>query len=163
MPGGRRALVVGPCPRFLGWSLAGADRKQKRETRMKLRSLVVAALGLGLGMAVPAAAYAYQSMTTDTVNFRAGPGVGYQSYGALPAGTPVNVFYCQPGWCRASSFLGTGWVSSSYLGAGPRVYPRPYYPPRYYPREPYFRDYRFGPRPYYRRPRSGLNFYFRWP
>ena len=120
---------------------------------MKRRSLVTAALGLGLAMAVPAAAYAYPSHTTDTVNFRAGPGVGYQSYGALPAGTPVDVHYCQPGWCRASSFLGTGWVSSSYLGAGPRVYPRRTY-----------RPYRFEPRyPYYRRPRSGLNFYFRVP
>ena len=67
---------------------------------MKQRSLVTAALGLALAMAVPVAAHAYPSLTTDTVNFRAGPGVGYHSYGALPAGTPVNVFYCQPGWCR---------------------------------------------------------------
>ena len=58
---------------------------------MKLRSLAMAALGLGLAMAVPAAAYAYTSYTTDPVNFRAGPGVGYHSYGALPPGTPVNV------------------------------------------------------------------------
>ena len=126
---------------------------------MKLRSLVTAALGLGLAMAVPVVAYAYTSYTTDQVNFRAGPGVGYHSYGALPAGTPVDVRYCQPGWCRASSFLGTGWVSSSYLGGGARVHPRPYPYYRAYPYRPNYPNY-----PYYRRyPRSGLNFYFRWP
>ena len=101
---------------------------------MKLRSLATAALGLGLAMAVPAVAQAYTSYTTDSVNFRAGPGVGYRSYGALPAGTPVDVHYCQPGWCRASSFLGTGWVSSRYLDAARRVYPRPLLPAAYYPR-----------------------------
>ena len=85
---------------------------------MKQRLLVTAALGLGLAMAVPVVAYAYTSYTTDSVNFRAGPGTGYGSYGALPAGTPVNVSYCQPGWCRGSTFLGTGWVSSSYLSGG---------------------------------------------
>jgi len=126
---------------------------------MKLRSLAMAALGLGLAMAVPAAAYAYTSYTTDPVNFRAGPGVGYHSYGALPPGTPVNVFYCQPGWCRGSTFMGTGWVSSSYLSAGvPRAYPRMY--PRPYP---YYRPYEYPRRPYYRRYRPGFGFYFSVP
>ena len=75
----RRApgAVGRPSPRILGWSLAGAGRQWKRETRMKLRSLAIAALGLGMAMAVPAVAQAYTRYTTDSVNFRAGPGVGY--------------------------------------------------------------------------------------
>jgi uncharacterized protein YraI len=135
---------------------------------MKQRLLVTAALGLGLAMAVPVVAYAYTSYTTDAVNFRAGPGVGYASYGALPAGTALDVHYCQPGWCRATSFLGTGWVSASYLAASPGYAPRyapryaPYYTPHYYP---YYRTYPYyGRYPYYRRaPRSGFSFYFGWP
>jgi uncharacterized protein YraI len=130
---------------------------------MKLRLLATAALGLGMAFAIPAVAEAYTSYTTGAVNFRSGPGVGYASYGSLPAGTAVNVQYCQPGWCRASSFLGTGWVSSSYLSSGavyPRVYPRPdyrpypAYPPSY--RYPYYRHY-----DYY--PRSSFGFFFGWP
>ncbi len=128
---------------------------------MKIRSLVIAALGLGLAVAVPAAAQAYTSYTTGSVNFRSYPSVGSHVYGALPPGTPVNVFYCQPGWCRGSTFLGTGWVSSSYLSvAGPRAYPRVYRAPY-----PYYRPYPYRPHPrYYRRyPRSGFGFYFRVP
>ncbi len=127
---------------------------------MKRRSLVIAALGLGLAMAVPAAAYAYTSYTTNSVNFRSGPGVGYRSYGALPPGTAVDVRYCQPGWCRASSFLGTGWVASSYLSAGPRAYPRRYVRP-YRFRGPYpYRPYPYRP---YRGRRPGFGLYFGWP
>ncbi len=136
---------------------------------MKLHSLATAALGMGLALAVPGIAQAYTNYTTDSVNLRAGPGVGYQSYGALRAGTPIDVQYCQPGWCRGSSYLGTGWVSAAYLEAGgPRVYPRPY--PRPYPYAyPYaYRVYPapgpFGPYPYYRGyPRSGFGFYFGVP
>ncbi len=132
---------------------------------MKLRSLATAALGLGLVMAVPAVAQAYTNYTTDSVNFRAGPGVGYHSYGALPAGTPVDVHYCQADWCRATSFLGTGWVSSYYLEGARRIYPRRYFPPAYYAPYPYYRPHRYyRPYPYYRRyPRSGFSFYFGWP
>jgi hypothetical protein len=142
-----------------------------RKTKMTLRSLATAALGMGLAFAVPAVAHAYTNYTTDAVNLRAGPGVGYHSYGALGPGTPVEVSYCQPGWCRTSSYLGTGWVSSSYLAGGPVAYPRPY--PRVYPRfypqpYPYYRAYPFyPPHPYYPRyygyPRSGFSFYFRVP
>ena len=118
-------------------------------TTMKSRSLVAIALGLGLAMAVPAAAFAYTSYTTGSVNLRAGPGVGYASYGALPAGTTVDVRYCQPGWCNASTFMGQGWISSSLLG-GARVYPRAY--PHYYPAYPYY-----APRPFFRPPFGGQN------
>lgn len=129
---------------------------------MKLRSLATAALGLGLVMAVPAVAQAYTNYTTNSVNFRAGPGVGYRSYGALPAGTAVDVHYCQPDWCRASSYLGTGWVSSHYLSGARLVYPPRYYP-RYYPSYPRYYPYPYY-RPYpYRYPRSGFSFYFRIP
>ena len=163
MPGFAPGTVDRPSPRFLGWPLAGLDWQQKRETRMKLRSLVTAALGMGLALAVPAVAQAYTNYTTGTVNLRAGPGVGYHSYGALAAGTPVDVRYCQPGWCRASSYLGTGWVSSSYLAGGPRVYPRVY--PRPYPAYrpyPFYRPYPYYPR-YHGYPRSGFSFYFGVP
>jgi uncharacterized protein YraI len=148
-------------------SLAGADRQQKRETTMKLHALATVALGIGLALAVPAVAQAYTSYTTGSVNFRSGPGVGYGSYGALPPGTEVEVYYCQPGWCRISSFLGTGWVSSSYLSGG-RAYPRPY---PYYDRDPY--DDRVYPDPvppppppypyYYDYPRPGFGFYLGVP
>jgi uncharacterized protein YraI len=134
------------------------------------RSLVTAALGMGLAMGIPAVAHAYTTYTNSAVNLRAGPGTGFASYGLLAPGASVNVRYCQAGWCRASSYLGSGWVASSYLGGGPRMYPRPY---------PYYRPYAYGPRPYYRPysfyrpypyyrpyygyPRSGFSFYFRWP
>lgn len=136
---------------------------------MKLRLLVTAALGLGLAMAVPAAAYAYTGYTTDSVNLRAGPGVGYPSYGAVPGGTAVDVRYCQPGWCNVSTYMGRGWISSSYLG-GAHVYRRyypayPYYAPRpYFGPGPYFGPRPFYPyryHPYYHRP--GFGFYFGWP
>ena len=138
---------------------------------MKLRLLATAALGLGMAFAIPAVAEAYTSYTTGAVNLRSGPGVGYASYGALPAGTAVNVQYCQSGWCRTSSYRGTGWVSSSYLSgaAYPRAYPAPVYPRPYY--HPYYRPYPVYPRyygyPYYRHydyyPRSSFGFFFGWP
>jgi uncharacterized protein YraI len=131
---------------------------------MKLRPLIVAGLGMMLALALPAVAQAYTNYTTGGVNQRTGPGTGYRSIGTLPAGTPVNVTGCQPGWCSVTSFLGWGWVSSSYL-SGARVYPPPYYPrayPRVYPR-PYPPVYPYPYRyPYYRYPAPGLNFYFRW-
>jgi uncharacterized protein YraI len=136
---------------------------------MKLRSLAIVAFGFGLGMAAPTLALAYTNYTTSAVNQRTGPGTGYASLGALPAGTVVNVSGCQPGWCRASSFLGTGWISSSYLSGGQayvqpypnvRRYPyltyrtAPYYPrvypyyPRGYPYRPYLYPPRAQPYPY---------------
>ena len=135
---------------------------------MKLHSLATMALGAGLALAVPGVALAYTSYTIDSVNFRSGPGVGYQSYGALPAGTQLDVHYCQSGWCRASSFLGTGWVSSSYLDSGP-VYERPYRPYRPYPR---YRVYPVPPPPppplpppypYYYGPGPGFGLYLSVP
>jgi uncharacterized protein YraI len=132
---------------------------------MKFRPLIAAALGMGLALAVPAVAQAYSAHTTGGVNQRTGPGTGYPVVGTLGAGTPVNVTGCQPGWCSVSSYLGWGWVSSSYLSGGGRAYAPPYYPrvyPRVYPRPPiYPYPYRY---PYYRypRPAPGLNFYFGW-
>ena len=137
---------------------------------MKLRSLVTVALGMGLAIAVPAVAQAYTSYTTGSVNFRAGPGVGYASYGSLPAGTRVDVRYCQSGWCQASAFLGNGWIASSYLAGAQVVYPRPYAYPTYRA-YPYYRPYPYYGgygypfyRPYpYRYPHSGFSFYFGVP
>ena len=143
---------------------------------MKLRSLVTVALGMGLAVAVPAVAHAYTSYTIGSVNFRSGPGVGYSSYGTLPAGTQVDVRYCQAGWCQASAFLGNGWIASSYLGGAQGVYPRPYPYPTYrtyayptYRAYPYYRPYPYyggygdpfyRPYPYYGYPHSGFGFYF---
>ncbi len=136
---------------------------------MKLHALATVVLGMGLALAVPAVAQAYTSYTSDLVNLRAGPGVGYSSYGALPAGTPVEVFYCQPGWCKTSSFLGTGWVSARYLEGGRRVYPQPYpepypdpYPYRVYP-APLPPPFMPPPYPYGPYPRPGFGLYFGVP
>ena len=111
---------------------------------MKLRSLVTAALGMGLAMAVPAVAEAYTSYTTDVGQpARRARRRLPQLRRARPPGTPVDVHYCQPGWCRTSSYLGTGWVSSRYLAGAPRVYPpvRPIRRP--YPVYPTYRAYPF--------------------
>ncbi len=129
---------------------------------MKVRSLVVTALGMGMALAAPAVAYAYTSYTTGDVNQRTGPGTGYHRIGTLGAGSSLNVNYCQPGWCSVYSYLGPGWVSSSYLSGGP-VYRPPVYP-RIYPRV-YPQPYPYYPYPYYRNryPRSGFSLYFRVP
>ncbi len=122
---------------------------------MKLRSLAIAAIGMGIALAAPAVAHAYASYTTGSVNQRFGPGVGYPRMGSLPAGSYIDVRYCQPGWCQVNSYLGSGWVSSRFLSGTPvyRSYPRVY--PYPYPTYPY--PY------YYGYPRPGLNFYFRFP
>ena len=86
----------------------------------------------------------------------------------MPEGTPVDVHYCRSGWCEASSFLGTGWVSSYYLESD-----RPYRPYRSY--HPYRRAYPYRvypgppppvmppPYPYDDYRGSGFGFYFGVP
>lgn len=130
---------------------------------MKFRSLAVAAFAMAAAMAAPAVAHAYASYTTGSVNQRTGPSTGYQRMGVLGAGSAVDVRYCQPGWCRVSSYLGTGWVSSRYLTTyAPRAYPRNVYPAPY-PYYPYYGYRAPYPYPYYGYPRSGFSLYFRIP
>ena len=131
---------------------------------MKLRSLVVAAFGMAAALAVPSIAQAYASYTTGTVNQRTGPGTGYYKVGTLGAGTQVDVNFCQPGWCRVNSYLGSGWIASSYL-SGARAYPPPPVYPRAYPYPyPYPYPYYRYPAPYYYGyPGSGFSLFFRWP
>jgi uncharacterized protein YraI len=127
---------------------------------MDLRSLATTIFCIGL-LALPASGLAYTNYTTAAVNQRTGPGVGHGTLGALPAGTPVEVSGCRPGWCRASSDLGVGWISSKYLSGGQRsvraAYPAgrdPYATPRVYPY--YSSGYSY--RPYLDAPRAMPNY-----
>jgi uncharacterized protein YraI len=98
---------------------------------MLRRLLAIAAIGLGLGVTVPTVASAYSAFTTGALNVRFGPGVSYPKVGTLAYGTPVDVQFCQPGWCRIGYWGGTGWVSAKYLSTVPqrryvrRVQPAP--------------------------------------
>jgi uncharacterized protein YraI len=122
---------------------------------MTLRSLAMAALGFGF-LALPVPVLAQTGYTTAAVNQRTGPGTGHAILGALPAGTPVEISGCQPGWCRASSELGEGWISSRYLSGGqrtvraayPAMRPGAYATPRIYPsysNEYFYRPYLNAP------------------
>jgi uncharacterized protein YraI len=97
---------------------------------MVRRSLAIAAVCFGLIVSVPAIAHAYTLFTTGALNVRLGPGVQFAKIGALTYGTPVDVQFCQPGWCRIGYWGGTGWVSARYLSAVPqqRRYVRRYQP-----------------------------------
>ncbi|MXN64901.1 SH3 domain-containing protein [Stappia sp. GBMRC 2046] len=62
-------------------------------------------------------AFAAPAVTTANVNFRAGPGTGFQSFGTLPEGTEVDLGDCDEtgAWCSVTYQGNTGFVSGSYL------------------------------------------------
>ena len=107
---------------------------------MLARVLAIAAVGLGLGVAATTVADAYPAQTVRSVNVRAGPGIGFPRIGRLGPYTPVDVEYCQPGWCSISFSYGSGWVAASYIVAG--GYVEPVYPP--YQPQPFFFGFGFG-------------------
>jgi uncharacterized protein YraI len=94
------------------------------------RSLAIVAVCFGLIVSAPAIAHAYTLFTSGALNVRLGPGVQFAKIGTLTYGSPVDVHFCQPGWCRIGYWGGIGWVSARYLSAVPqqRRYVRRYQP-----------------------------------
>jgi uncharacterized protein YraI len=110
---------------------------------MLRRAFAIAAIGLGLGSFVPTIAHAYTLFTTGALNVRLGPAVGFPKIATLAPGTPVDVQFCQPGWCRIGYWGGTGWVSALYLGPTPQ----PYYSRRVSPAPGIYFRFDFGSPP----------------
>ncbi len=82
-----------------------------------LRTAIVAALALPLsGMA----ASATEATATTALNVRTGPSAGYPVVDTLTPGEVVDVTECESnGWCYITHPGPDGWVSSTYLTAGP--------------------------------------------
>jgi len=53
--------------------------------------------------------------TTGNVNFRKGPGTGYESMGRIPTGTEVKVYALNDGWYETVYQNKQGYVSEEYL------------------------------------------------
>ncbi len=62
-----------------------------------------AGLGAGAGKPIPA-------WLKSSTNVRAGPGLGFDKFGTLPAGTKVFVTGKREEWCRCKTPHGGGWV-----------------------------------------------------
>jgi uncharacterized protein YraI len=116
-----------------------------------VRKLLFAAGLLGL---TAGAASAFPAMVQNDLNLRSGPGTGHGVVAVMPAGSSVNVFGCQAGWCEVAFGGQTGFASQRYLGTGDAAYAGPrvtYVEPRYrgaYAYEPRYRSYRYGRRGY---------------
>lgn len=55
-------------------------------------------------------------VTAATLNFRRGPGVGHESTGSLPFGTPVTLLAVEGDWFRVRTPAGfEGWVHGGYV------------------------------------------------
>jgi len=66
------------------------------------------------------AAMAEEAVATTSLNVRSGPGTGFSVVDTLAAGEVVDMTECQPsGWCYITHAGPSGWVSSTYLTAGP--------------------------------------------
>jgi SH3 domain-containing protein len=95
---------------------------------MSLRGLALA-IGTAVALALPGTALA--SYTTNWVNLRVGPSLDYGVLIVVPAGIPVDIHGCVPGWCRVWYHGFNGWLSAAYLSPPPYVYAPGlnYYPP----------------------------------
>lgn len=84
--------------------------------RILSTSLTLAALFAG-----SQAAGAVEAAATAAVNVRTGPGTSYAIVDTLHAGEIVDVTECNSSntWCKIYHTGPDGWVSRSYLGAGP--------------------------------------------
>ncbi len=66
------------------------------------------------------AALATEATATTALNVRTGPGAGFPVVDTLTPGEVVDVTECQSnGWCYITHPGPDGWVSSTYLTAGP--------------------------------------------
>lgn len=76
------------------------------------RKLATAAV---IATLLPAAAMAGSSWTTSGVNFRSGPGTGYDAIGYLPKCAALDTYGYQDGWVQVGWQGQRGWVSAKYL------------------------------------------------
>ncbi len=82
-----------------------------------IRSALVAALALPLSAVV---ANAEEAAATTNLNVRSGPSTGFSVVDTLYPGEVVDMTECQSsGWCYITHDGPDGWVSSTYLTAGP--------------------------------------------
>lgn len=83
-----------------------------------MKSTALKAAVLAGGILVPGvAAAATSAIVTTDLNYRTGPGTGYQVIDVIPAGGHVTVYGCLSGynWCDVSWAGLRGWVSGNYL------------------------------------------------
>ena len=69
---------------------------------------------LSVFMACTVMAFETRTVTTD-MNFRTGPGSGYELIGGIPAGASVTYYNSESGWDRVSYNGQTGYAYSDYL------------------------------------------------
>ncbi len=111
-------------------------------------SAALLALSTGLAAAAPAVA------ETD-LNVRAGPGIGFEVIGAIPAGATVDVRGCRGSWCRVDFAGVPGFASRDFLALGGPAIGRTVVGEGYYGRgyyagyEPGYRSYGYEPGPGY--------------
>jgi uncharacterized protein YraI len=122
---------------------------------MRFRSLLAVG-AFAAALAVPIVAEAAPARTTGTVNMRSGPGTGYMSFGAIPAGSRIEVFGCSS-WCRVAWAGKRGWVSANYVSSVGARYAKRY-------QRPFWNDGWAGDDldwgPWRHHPRSGFSFGF---
>lgn len=88
---------------------------------------IAAALSVA-AVATPSAAATYEGYSTNAVNQRTGPDVGYPVIQVIPGNAHVRIYGCLTGvtWCDTSYAGRRGWVSARYLQIyGTNHRPRP--------------------------------------
>ena len=73
------------------------------------------ALAAAIALATAGAAIANPGWTTQDLNFRTGPGSGYQVIASLNACTRVHVYESYGSWYRVTWNGYEGWVSARYV------------------------------------------------
>ena len=76
------------------------------------------AFGIAVSVSVLATtAWAAPAVITTAVNFRAGPGTGYQSFGTIPEESQVDVGDCDASgaWCAVKFSGQEGFVNGKYI------------------------------------------------
>lgn len=88
---------------------------------LSLKRVLSSALAAAALFFITGAALAVEAAATSAVNVRTGPGTSYPVVDTLHAGEVVDVTECNASntWCRIYHSGPDGWVSRSYLGAGP--------------------------------------------
>jgi hypothetical protein len=82
--------------------------------RSKLTSLIaLATLAASVG---PAAAY--PAYVAGPVDVHTGPGMRFAIVTTVPAGAPLDVGLCRPGWCQVQFMGGNGFIEAPAIIAG---------------------------------------------